>query len=302
MDDLIDFNDFRAVQNISKNDNQRVSYLKNENNKFQIELEKLKNKMNILINNNQKNYNNNIIQKILDENLNVSSEFKTKKYERTLKEKIDQKYNMKSNNKQSLLHYNHNNFTQNGNMAFNTGGNLINKSNEGTSLCINVQNIYFQDKQKKYPGLDEISGRINLHNNFSENQILYNINSSISPFSSDINLLGNKRNSGNVNTEAEKEKIYKEIKALCQKYKDNEKSGIKVYEVGNGFFEKNETIIIEKPVCVIYFNHKLINKIYLIGERSLIEDEKEIIEVLNTIKLKLDNIKKKFDSKKIINI
>ena len=99
MDDLIDFNDFRAVQNISKNDNQRVSYLKNENNKFQIEFEKLKNKMNILINNNQKNYNNNIIQKILDENLNVSSEFKTKKYERTLKEKIDQKYNMKSNNK-----------------------------------------------------------------------------------------------------------------------------------------------------------------------------------------------------------
>lgn len=295
MDDFIDINDFTAVQNISKNDNQRASCLKNENNNFQIELQNLKNKMSILINSNQKYNNSNIIPKILDENINVSSKFKTKKYENSLKKKIDQKFVMKSNNKQSLLHYNNNNFVQNNDMAFNTGENLINKSNEGTSLCINVQNIYFQDKQKKYPNLDEISGRINLPNNFSENQMLYNINSNINPFSGDINLLGNKRLSGNLNTESEKEKIYKEIKALCQKYKDNENSGIKIYEVENGFFESNETIIIEKPICVIYFHRKLINKIYLIGEKNLIEDEKEIIEVLNTIKLKLDNIKEKFD-------
>lgn len=174
--------------------------------------------------------------------------------------------------------------------------NLINKSNDGTSLCINVQNIYFQERQKKYPNLDEISSRINLPNNLGENQMLYNINSNINPFNNGrINLLGNKRSSGNINTESEKEKIYKEIKALCEKYKNNDKVGIKIYEVENGFFEKNETVIIEKPVCIIYFNRKLINKIYLIGEKNTIEDEKEIIEVLNKIKLKLDNIKKKFD-------
>ena len=292
----MDLNDFRAVQNISKNDNQRTTYLKNGNKNFQLEIEKLKIKMNNLINRNQNYNNNNIIQKILDENINVSSKFSTKKSKNNLKNKLDQKYIIKSNNKQNLLHYDNNNLTQNNDMTFNTGENLINKSNDGTSLCINVQNIYFQERQKKYPNLDEISSRINLPNNLGENQMLYNINSNINPFNNGrINLLGNKRSSGNINTESEKEKIYKEIKALCEKYKNNEKVGIKIYEVENGFFEKNETVIIEKPVCIIYFNRKLINKIYLIGEKNTIEDEKEIIEVLNKIKLKLDNIKKKFD-------
>lgn len=296
MDDAIDLNDFRAVQNISKNDNQRTTYLKNGNKNFQLEIEKLKIKMNNLINSNQNYNNSNIIQKILDENINVSSKFSTKKSKNNPKNKLDQKYIIKSNNKQNLLHYDNNNLTQNNDMTSNTGENLINKSNDGTSLCINVQNIYFQERQKKYPNLDEISSRINLPNNLGENQMLYNINSNINPFNNGrINLLGNKRSSGNINTESEKEKIYKEIKALCEKYKNNDKVGIKIYEVENGFFEKNETVIIEKPVCIIYFNRKLINKIYLIGEKNTIEDEKEIIEVLNKIKLKLDNIKKKFD-------
>ena len=52
----MDLNDFRAVQNISKNDNQRTTYLKNGNKNFQLEIEKLKIKMNNLINSNQ-NYN-----------------------------------------------------------------------------------------------------------------------------------------------------------------------------------------------------------------------------------------------------
>jgi hypothetical protein len=297
MDDYIDFNDFRAVQNISKNDNQRTtSYLKNENNNFQFEIEKLKNKMISLINNNEKYKNDNIIQKILDENINVSSKFKTKKDESSLKNKIDNKIIMKNKSKQNLLLYDNTNFTQNNEMTFNTGENLINKSNDGTNLCTNVQNIYIQDKQNKYPNLNEISSRINLPNNLKENQILYNINSSSKPFNiNDINLLGNKRSSGNVSTESKKEKIYKEIKALCEKYKNDEKVGVKIYETENGFFERNETVIIEKPICVIYFYRKLINKIYLIREKNLIEDDKEIIEVLNEVKLKMDKIKKKFD-------
>ena len=297
MDEIIDLNDFRAVQNISKNDNQRTtSYLKNENNYFQFEIEKLKNKMINLMNNNQKNYNDNIIQKILDKNLNVSSKFKTKTYESSLKNKIDKKIIMKSNSKQKLLHYDNNNFTQNNEMTFNTGENLINKSNDGTNLCINYQNIYIQDKQNKYPNLNEISSRINLPNNLNENQMLYNINSNINPFNiNDSNLLGNKRSLGNVKTESEKEKKYKEIKALCEKYKNDEKVGVKIYETENGFFERNETVIIEKPVCVIYFYRNLINKIYLIREKKLIEEDKELIEVLNAIKLKMDKIKKKFD-------
>ena len=297
MDDYIDFNDFRAVQNISKNDNQRTtSYLKNENNNFQFEIEKLKNKMISLINNNEKYKNDNIIQKILDENINVSSKFKTKKDESSLKNKIDNKIIMKNKSKQNLLLYDNTNFTQNNEMTFNTGENLINKSNDGTNLCTNVQNIYIQDKQNKYPNLNEISSRINLPNNLKENQMLYNINSSSKPFNiNDINLLGNKRSSGNVSTESKKEKIYKEIKALCEKYKNDEKVGVKIYETENGFFERNETVIIEKPICVIYFYRKLINKIYLIREKNFIEDDKEIIEVLNEVKLKIDNIKKKFD-------
>lgn len=297
MDDYIDFNDFRAVQNISKNDNQRTtSYLKNENNNFQFEIEKLKNKMISLINNNEKYKNDNIIQKILDENINVSSKFKTKKDESSLKNKIDNKIIMKNKSKQNLLLYDNTNFTQNNEMTFNTGENLINKSNDGTNLCTNVQNIYIQDKQNKYPNLNEISSRINLPNNLKENQILYNFNSSSKPFNiNDINLLGNKRSSGNVSTESKKEKIYKEIKALCEKYKNDEKVGVKIYETENGFFERNETVIIEKPICVIYFYRKLINKIYLIREKNFIEDDKEIIEVLNEVKLKIDNIKKKFD-------
>ena len=294
MEDSIDFNDFRAVQNICKNDNQRASYSKNGNN-FQKSIENLKNKMNILLNNNQKYNNDNIIQKVLDDNLYVFPKFKSKKYENSQKRKIDKKYFIKSSSNQNLFHYENNDITQNNDIAFNTGENLIDNSNERTNLCINVQNIYIQDKQKRYPNLDEISGRINLPNNLSENQMLYNnINSSISPFiNSNNNLLGNKRSSGKVGAESEKEKLYKEIKALCDKYKNNDKVGIKIYEVESGFFEKNETLIIEKPVCIIYFNRKLINKIYLIREKNMIEDDKEIIEILNEVKLKLDNYIKK---------
>ena len=149
MDDAIDLNDFRAVQNISKNDNQRTTYLKNGNKNFQLEIEKLKIKMNNLINSNQNYNNSNIIQKILDENINVSSKFSTKKSKNNLKNKLEQKYIIKSNNKQNLLHYDNNHLTQNNDMTSNTGENLINKSNDGTSLCINVQNIYFQERQKK---------------------------------------------------------------------------------------------------------------------------------------------------------
>ena len=58
-----------------------------------------------------------------------------------------------------------------------------------------------------------------------------------------------------------------------------------IYEHKMGFFEQNDTIIIEnKPICIIYLNRNHINKIYLINDQSSIEDEKDIKDVLIKIK------------------
>ena len=109
-----------------------------------------------------------------------------------------------------------------------------------------------------------------------------------------INLIGKKRKLDNKNEE--NNNIYKEIKELFNKYKNNMKdkdikNDIKIFEHKVGFFEQNDTIIIEeKPICVVYLNKEHINKIYLINEKNIIEDDNDIKDILIKLKDDLNNL------------
>jgi len=277
MFDSISFNNLPDIQVNNSNNNNRTNEAKLIN-PFQESLRQLNIKMKSLIqvNNNQNKSNNsdNIIQKILDNNLYVSSKFKSNNFKKNETAIV-------SNKKKKVI--TNNNIKEN---------NLNLSSLKNSYPKISIQNIIIQDKNYSQ-NLDEISSRINLPNNMTVNN---NYNKMI--------LLGNKRNFDD-KLESQKESIYKEIKSLYNKYKsdknknkddnDADDKDISMYNVDTGFFEKNETIVIGNPICIIYFNRKLITSIYLIKEKTTVCNNEEIIEVLNKIKNELNEhiLKKK---------
>jgi len=277
MFDSISFNNLPDIQVNNSNNNNRTNEAKLIN-PFQESLRQLNIKMKSLIqvNNNQNKSNNsdNIIQKILDNNLYVSSKFKSNNFKKNETAIV-------SNKKKKVI--SNNNIKEN---------NLNLSSLKNSYPKISIQNIIIQDKNYSQ-NLDEISSRINLPNNMTVNN---NYNKMI--------LLGNKRNFDD-KLESQKESIYKEIKSLYNKYKsdknknkddnDADDKDISMYNVDTGFFEKNETIVIGNPICIIYFNRKLITSIYLIKEKTTVCNNEEIIEVLNKIKNELNEhiLKKK---------
>lgn len=268
MFDTINFKNFNEIQ-VNNSINNRTNEKRFINN-FEEALNKLNNKMNCLLqkknnnsNSNNNNKSDNIIQRILDNNIYVSSKFKSNK--------------IKKNNKPMLSTSKNKVITKN-----NIKENNINLSSIKKSQKINIQNIYIQDNNYN-KNLEEISSHINIPNNINTNN-------------NNLKLLGNKRNYDD-KFESQKEKIYKEIKSIYNKYKNekNNDEGISIYDVDCGFFEKNETVIIGNPICIIYFNRKLINSIFLIREQTIVSDNKEIIEVLNKVKKDLSEhiLKKK---------
>ena len=239
MFDSISFNNVPDIQ-VNNSNNNRTNEAKLIN-PFQESLRQLNSKMKSLIqlNSNQNKNNNydNIIQKILDNNLYVSSKFKSNNFKKNETAIV-------SNKKKKVI--SNNNIKEN---------NLNLSSLKNSYPKISIQNIIIQDKNYSQ-NLDEISSRINLPNNMNINN---NYNKMI--------LLGNKRNFDD-KLESQKESIYKEIKSLYNKYKsdknknnddnDVDDKDISMYNVDTGFFEKNETIVIGNPICIIYFNRKLI--------------------------------------------
>ena len=277
MFDSISFNNLPDIQVNNSNNNNRTNEAKLIN-PFQESLRQLNIKMKSLIqlnsNQNKSNNSDNIIQKILDNNLYVSSKFKSNNFKKNETAIV-------SNKKKKVI--TNNNIKEN---------NLNLSSLKNSYPKISIQNIIIQDKNYSQ-NLDEISSRINLPNNMTVNN---NYNKMI--------LLGNKRNFDD-KLESQKESIYKEIKSLYNKHKsdknknkddnDADDKDISMYNVDTGFFEKNETIVIGNPICIIYFNRKLITSIYLIKEKTTVCNNEEIIEVLNKIKNELNEhiLKKK---------
>lgn len=103
-----------------------------------------------------------------------------------------------------------------------------------------------------------------------------------------IKLLGKKREKDEIDEKSFKimnnENIFFDINNLYNNYIGKEKI-YKIYENKKGFFEKNITIVEEGiPICIIYFKHEIITKIYLIIEQIIIDKKDEISEILTEIK------------------
>ena len=111
-----------------------------------------------------------------------------------------------------------------------------------------------------------------------------------------MKFIGNKRSLENKNIEkTEKENIYDKIKELFYSVKNKSKeSENKIIENSNGFFKKNEIIVMDnKYFCIINLDRQLIKSIYLINEEEKIDDEQGIIEILKKI---IDYMIKKIES------
>lgn len=176
--------------------------------------------------------------------------------------------------------------------------NILNNSpdyNINNLFVINEKNIV-----KKCNGnYGDIFNLIKLNYNNGNEQYNFNLNLNVDE-NYQLKLIGNKRNNKDIN---EKEKEEKE-KAILNIFKDIYKSyndytlknpQYKIFEQESGFFKKNYTVL-EKdiPILIIYSNHNLITKIYLIQEQTMIDDYNTIYEVLNKTKENIDNYKSKY--------
>lgn len=263
---------------------------------------------------NSKNFKDNIVQKVLDENIYVLSLYKKKKYSNTYgdifkKNSEEKNYTIKSTNTNDnfsdknlnqILKSNSNKKIKNsypGNdIISNNNENYLNiKSNEETKKinCNDIcQNIF-----KKVSNLDGISKRINISNDRKDNNLSLNITSNINVNNYNENnmMIGKKRYP---DEKTEKDYLYDKIKKLYERYgnliKNNnikEEKENKIYEDKKGFFEKVDLLIIEdKPICIVYLNRSFIYKIYLIVDEICVEEDKEIIHVLNNIKKDLNEL------------
>ena len=115
-------------------------------------------------------------------------------------------------------------------------------------------------------------------------------------------LIGKKRKKRNNEVKNDKniydnEKIFNNIYNLYKEYNGNGPD-YKILEKQNGFFRKNYTIIEKNiPICVIYFQNKLIENIYLIIDQMNIDDNFSIFEILTKIETNIKNYKLEFPSR-----
>ena len=301
------------LDSINNNDNNNITA--NNNERFEVKtnpfidaINRAGDKLSQLIKHSEniRNSDINIVAKVLDENFNVIPIFKKSKYFNNIINDIPKKNNNEKNintrtnsneinrssntNKEkknlinnSQINCNQNNLFLERNLPNNTNNTNASR-NDRCAPNINVQNIIV-----KFPNLNEITSRINPQNNINDNNLLLNINSNINLNNNNNNtmkFIGNKRNLDNKNAEkTEKEKIFEEIKNLFNNFKNKEKSENAIYENKSGFFEKNVTIIMNnKPFCIIYLSRSFIQNIFLVNDRSMINDDQGIIEILNNIK------------------
>ena len=257
---------------------------------------------------------NNFMDKIIKNNIHLQYIFKDKNLN------IDDIYNIpkyiesKNNFKNKEENKDSNNFideyskeetkdTKTNNKFFYM--NIIKNKNESKNIFSKINKIkdfiIYDNKTYNSENLENMTNIVGIKSNYNKNQLNFSSNIK-NKENNNISLIGKKRNNEDKNlNNINKEDIINEIRHLYDKYNKNNKrnfinnSYYKLYEDIDGFFKKNITIIENNyPICVIYFKHKIIEKIYLIRDEIFIEDENEILEVLNKIK---SNISKLFKEK-----
>ena len=178
-----------------------------------------------------------------------------------------------------------------GNNNNNNELKLVENSKEENKKETNYFNNILNNNPKKL--LNNISSDIITQNN--------NLDQNLNKISSHINLgnniLGKKRKIDHVKENNEIKIIHEEIKKIYNEYmqnnkiKDKTKQNILIYNHPSGYFETEETIIIQnKPFCVIYLNREDIIKIYLIKEQNNYENEKDIKSILEKVKSELKGL------------
>jgi hypothetical protein len=274
-----EFNDLEDI-----NTNVEQNYNEDSSSTFEKAMEETKKKLFSFA----KNLNNSeclqIFQKIIDNNIYVSANYKSKRYgmdtnhdflPKYLEEKKDCN-NINSNDNKNIFFYK----DENRNEDY-----IKKKENEQTKVIIKPLinfNTIFIKEDKESNNLDRINVQENLQNN-----------------NNNFKLLGNKRNLDEKDkSNIEKKVIYDEIKEIYNNYQNSKDENKPLHIYSQGFIDKNETIIIDnKPICVVYFQNELLTKIFLISEKHEVEDDKTIIDILTNIRnqLKSKQTKKSFN-------
>ena len=268
-------NDSDDITNINNN----YQGIKINKGKYKISdnFKRIKDETNKIINSNNKNEQK-YLKDILDSNLLVPSVFKNKR--------IDKLFNASKNisshqilklfeNKTKI---NKNDILLNNNNDYNIKNSPRNIQNN-ISFNINVQNNIFNNQY------DNISGRNNSEKNILNKKRKLNKEKVKEKEKENI-----KENENEIKT------IYKEIKNIYNDFiknneiEDKQKQNIIIYENKRGYFERQETIVIKNPVCVIYFNREDIKNIFLIKEEKMCDIEEEIKFVLEQIKSEIQNL------------
>ena len=162
---------------------------------------------------------------------------------------------------------------------------------------INYKNINFENEDKIFE--ENLDNKLDVHilnmhwnNKFFFKNNLYNsnlYNKYLPNKEIELKLLGKKREKNQNNENDKIMNLFNNIQKLYGKY-IGEKGDYKMYEQEQGFYKKNITIIEEGiPTCIIYFYRNFITKIYLIMDKKILQNKKEILEVLSTLK---NNIQK----------
>ena len=154
--------------------------------------------------------------------------------------------------------------------------------NKNHFLKVNIKNNSFNNCDEKL-NLIKINSKIDCNRSKYIINLQFDLNRKYK-----LNLIGNKRKNEDKKIYNNEEK-FNNICKLYNKYIGNFPD-YKILEQQNGFFNKNYTIIEgDIPICVIYFQNKLIKEIYSIIDQKFIYDNKLIFEVLDCIE---SNIKK----------
>ena len=170
----------------------------------------------------------------------------------------------------------------------------INENEQIKNLSKDVYYKYNDDYKINYDNSDDKFDSDKFNNNcnykiFEDNNYKKNINKN-----KNIKLLGKKREKvekeDKICKTMNNENIFYDINKLYNNYNGKEKI-YKLYENNKGFFDKNITIVEANiPICIIYFNHEIITKIYMIIEQTTFDKKDEILDILIKIK---KNIQKK---------
>ena len=170
----------------------------------------------------------------------------------------------------------------------------INENEQIKNLSKDVYYKYNDDYKINYDNSDDKFDSDKFNNNcnykiFEDNNYKKNINKN-----KNIKLLGKKREKvekeDKICKTMNNENIFYDINKLYNNYNGKEKI-YKLYENNKGFFDKNITIgEANIPICIIYFNHEIITKIYMIIEQTTFYKKDEILDILIKIK---KNIQKK---------